>query len=104
MSAAEIVPHSSAAEPAAPAENRDAVAVEMLKAFDQASVSDAQEKNDIDGLTLQSPAVGGLEEAGAPTCLCSKCKLHKQVEGAAVAGPSFCCRACNSYENYNFQL
>jgi hypothetical protein len=29
-------------------------------------------------------------------CLCTKCKLMKPVEGAAVAGPGFCCRQCNT--------
>jgi len=39
---------------------------------------------------------GGNRRSGAPKCLCSKCKLHKEVLGGATAGPGFCCRACNT--------
>ena len=30
------------------------------------------------------------------SCLCSKCKLMKPVEGTAVHGIAFCCRHCNT--------
>ena len=42
--------------------------------------------------------------ATVETCICTKCKLEKQVEGAAFAGPWFVCKRCNCKRSTLSQL
>ena len=77
----------------------------VLGAADESAPTQLESVGESASAALLAEALTDETVAGTvETCICTKCKLEKQVEGAAFAGPWFVCKRCNCKRSTLSQL
>ena len=77
----------------------------VLGAADESAPTQLESVGESASAALLAEALTDETVAGTvETCIYTKCKLEKQVEGAAFAGPWFVCKRCNCKRSTLSQL